>query len=72
MVIMEFVQGENGLPEGFSIRTVQDQLREGIGDIPGAEKLSLQATFGDFGRPISVALYGHNDDRIRDLSEQVR
>lgn len=72
MVIMEFVQGKNGLPKGFSIRKVQDQLRERIGEIPGAEKLSLSATFGDFGRPISVALYGKDDVRIEELVEEVR
>lgn len=72
MVIMEFVQGENGLPEGFSIRKVQDQLRERIGEIPGAEKLSLTSTFGEFGRPISVALYGDDDKRIGELTDQIR
>ena len=62
MVIMEFVQGDNGLPDGFSMRTVQDQLRTRIGDIPGAEKLSLSSTFGDFGAPLSVSLYGKDID----------
>lgn len=69
---MEFVQGENGLPEGFSIRKVQDQLRERIGEIPGAEKLSLTSTFGEFGRPISVALYGDDDKRIGELTDEIR
>jgi multidrug efflux pump subunit AcrB len=72
MVIMEFIQGENGLPEGFSIRTVQDQLRTRIGDIPGAEKLSLSSTFGDFGSPISVSLYGKDIQRIGELKEDIR
>lgn len=72
MVIMEFVSGPNGLPPGFSIRKVQDQLRTRIGDIPGVEKLSIQATFGDFGRPISVAMYGDNIERIEALVGQVR
>ena len=72
MVIMEFVQGENGLPDGFSVKEVQDKLRTRIGDIPGAEKLSLQSHFGDFGRPISVAIYGKDFDRIAGLTEKVR
>jgi len=72
MVIMEFVQGDNGLPEGFSIRKVQDQLRTRIGDIPGAEKLSLSATFGDFGSPISVSLYGKDIQRIALIKDDIR
>jgi len=72
MVVMEFVQGENGLPEGFSIRKVQDQLRERIGEIPGSEKLSLSSTFGDFGAPISVSLYGKDIKRIGVLKDDIR
>lgn len=72
MVIMEFVQGENGLPEGFSVKKVQEQLRQRIGDIPGAERLSLSATFGDFGRPISIAIYGNQEQRIAELTGQIR
>lgn len=72
MVIMEFVQGENGLPEGFSIRKVQDQLRNSIGEIPGAEKLSLKSTFGDFGAPLSVALYGNDVKRIGIIKDKIR
>ena len=72
MVVMEFVQGENGLPEGFSIRTVQDQLRTRIGEIPGAERLSLNSVFGDFGAPISVALYGKDVARIAIIKDKIR
>jgi multidrug efflux pump subunit AcrB len=72
MVVMEFVQGEEGMPEGFSIREVQNKLRQRIGDIPGAEKLSLRASFGDFGRPLSIAIYGKDLSRVGDLSKQVR
>jgi len=72
MVIMEFVQGPNGLPEGFSIREVQNRLRERIGEIPGVEKLSLSSTFGDFGRPISVVLNGNDEARIAELVEEIR
>jgi len=72
MVIMEFVQGPNGLPDGFSIREVQDKLRTRIGDIPGAEKLSLSSQFGDFGRPIEVTLLGTNVKRIGELNDEIR
>ncbi len=72
MVVMEFVQGEDGLPEGFSIREVQDQLRTRIGEIPGAEKLSLSSTFGDFGAPLSVSLYGKDIERIGVLKDEIR
>ncbi len=72
MVIMEFVTGENGLPEGFSIKRVQEQLRTRIGDIPGAEKLSLKSSFGDFGRPISVALYGDDLNHMSKVTEKIR
>ena len=72
MVIMEFVQGENGMPEGFSIKETQTKLRERIGEIPGAEKLSLQSSFGDFGRPISVALYGEDFEQMGKVVDTIR
>ena len=72
MVIMEFEQGEQGLPEGFSLKEVQDKLRTRIGDIPGAEKLSLSSTFGGFGRPLSIALYGTDRERLSDLTDKIR
>lgn len=72
MVIMEFVQGENGLPEGFSIREVQDKMRTRIGEIPGVEKLSLSSSFGDFGRPLSVVLNGNDEARMAELVSQIR
>lgn len=71
-VFMEFVQGKNGMPADFSINSVRDQLRERIGVIPGAEKLSLTSTHGEFGRPISVALYGDNVGEITRLTNEIR
>ena len=71
-VIMEFVQGENGLPAGFSIDEVQEQLRTRIGDIPGAEKLSLKSSFGDFGRPISIDLFGQDTASIKEYTTDIR
>ena len=72
MVIMEFVQGENGLPDGFSVKEVQDQLRNRIGEIPGAERLSLSSSFGDFGRPLSIALYGKDLVKIAEFTDKIR
>ena len=72
MVIMEFVSGKYGMPKGFSVKRVQEQLRQRIGEIPGAEKLALQSTFGDFGRPISVALYGDDLEHIAGLVDKIR
>lgn len=72
MVIMEFEQGASGLPPGFSVKKVQEQLRQRIGDIPGAEKLSMSASFGDFGKPISIALFGDNEARIDELVGSIR
>jgi multidrug efflux pump subunit AcrB len=71
-IIMEFEQGPSGYPEGFSIKKVQDQMRERIGDIPGAEKLSLSSSFNDFGKPLSVAIYGNDIERIDGLVGQIR
>ncbi|MFT6098491.1 MAG: multidrug efflux pump subunit AcrB [Arenicella sp.] len=72
MVVMEFIQGEDGLPEGFSIREVQEKLKNRIGNIPGAEKLSLTSTFGDFGAPLSVSLYGGDIERIGEIKDDIR
>lgn len=72
MVIMEFLPHGDGLPSDFSIRDVEEKLRERIGEIPGAERLSLSSTFNDFGSPISVALYGSDIARIDVIKEKIR
>ena len=72
VLIMEFAQGENGAPEGFSINEVREQLRDRIGDIPGAEKLSLESSFNDFGRPISVLINGDDEEKILAVTEKIR
>ncbi|MFT5573659.1 MAG: multidrug efflux pump subunit AcrB [Cryomorphaceae bacterium] len=71
-IIMEFEPGESGYPEGFSMKKVQEKLRERIGDIPGAEKLSLNSSFSDFGKPLSVAIYGNDISRIDNVVTQIR
>ena len=72
VLIMEFEQGENGTPEDFSISDVKEKLRARIGDIPGAEKLSLESSFSDFGRPISILINGDDDQKIKQVTETIR
>jgi len=72
VLIMEFEQGENGAPEGFSIKDVREELRNRIGDIPGAEKLSLESSFNDFGRPISILINGDDEQKIIGATEKIR
>ena len=72
IVLMEFEQGNDGLPEGFSVDKVKEQLRERIGDIPGAEKLSLESSFTNFGRPISISLYSNDSEKISDVTDTIR
>ncbi|RBP49689.1 efflux RND transporter permease subunit [Arenicella xantha] len=71
IVIIEVEPSENR-PEDFSISKVQEQLRARIGDIPGAEKMSLTSTFGDFGRPISVAIYGNDETQLAARVDDIR
>jgi len=69
---MEFEQDSEGLPEGFSIKKIKEQLRQRIGDIPGAEKLSLESSFSNFGRPISISLYSNNNEQITQVTDSIR
>lgn len=62
-VIIE-IESDRARTGDLSIKDVQKRLREQIGDIPGAEKLSLTSSFADTGRPISIAIYGNDDERI--------
>ena len=59
-------------PDDFSITEVRERLRERVGDIPGAEKLSYTSSFGDFGSPISIAIYGSDYDRISEKVAEIR
>ncbi len=71
VVIIEVASAEER-PADFSISQVRERLREAVGDIPGAEKLSYASSFGNFGAPISIAIYGKNDERITYAVEQIR
>ncbi len=71
IVIVE-IESDRARTGDLSIKDVQNRLREQIGDIPGAEKLSLSSNFADAGRPISIAVYGNNDERISVAVESLR
>jgi len=70
-VVIE-IESDRARTGDLSIREVQNRLRQQIGDIPGAEKLSLSADFADPGRPLSIAIYGNNDERISLAVESLR
>ena len=72
LVFVEFVQGKNGIPDGLSLSTIREQLRVAIGDIPGAEKFSITSSFGDFGKPVSVSVYGKDTERMAVVTEKIR
>jgi len=71
MVVVE-IETDRSRTGDLSIKDVQARLREEIGDIPGAEKLSLTSSFANTGRPISIAIYGNNDERIALAVESIR
>lgn len=72
ILIMEFEPPQKGSDDEFSLNDVKERLRARIGNIPGAEKLSLESSFSDFGRPISVSIYGNDDQKIRSSIEEIR
>ena len=72
ILIMEFEPPKRGSGDEFSLNEVKEKLRKRIGDIPGAEKLSLESSFSDFGRPISVSINGKDDIEIRTAVDDIR
>lgn len=71
VVIVE-IESDRSRIGDISIKDVQNRLRAQIGDIPGAERLSLASNFADAGRPISIAIYGNNDERTSVAVESIR
>lgn len=63
LVNIELVSDQD-LMGDISIEDVQNRLRDEIGDIPGAQKLSLSTSFSDPGRPIDVAIYGDDTEQL--------
>ena len=72
LAFMEFAQGGNGLPSHISLRQIREELRQEIGDIPGAEKLSISSSFADFGKPLSVSVFGSDVERLGVVTDKVR
>jgi len=72
ILIMEFESPKRGSGDEFSLNEVKEKLRARIGNIPGAEKLSLESSFSDFGRPISVSIYANDDQKIRGVTQGIR
>ncbi|MBX2848570.1 MAG: efflux RND transporter permease subunit [Acidiferrobacterales bacterium] len=58
----------------INIRTSQiaRELRTMIGEIPGAQELSIVAQLGRAGSPIDIELSGATRSELRDIGEQVR
>jgi len=48
------------------------EVRALVGDIPGAEKLSVRAELGRGGEPINIELTGGDPVRVRTIADQVR
>ena len=71
IVIIE-LEGDKSLTGGLSIKDVQKRLREEIGEIPGAQKLSLSSNFNDAGRPIEIAIYGSDIGLLNNAVADVR
>ncbi|GAA6138532.1 efflux RND transporter permease subunit [Arenicella sp. 4NH20-0111] len=71
IVIIE-VESDKEITGNFSIKDVQKRLREEIGDIPGAQKLSLSSNFNDAGRPVEIAIYGNDVELLNSAVEDIR
>ncbi len=71
IVIIE-LEGDRSLTGDLSIKDVQKRLREEIGEIPGAQKLSLSSNFNDAGRPVEIAIYGNDINLLNNAVSDVR
>jgi len=56
----------------IKISTLADEWRDLIGEIPGAQKLSIQSTIANVGRPLSIDLKGGNLDDLSDINTKIR
>jgi len=55
----------------IKISKLADEWREIIGDIPGAQKLSIQSTIATVGRPLSIDLKGGSLDELRTINTKI-
>lgn len=56
----------------ISIAKLADEWRELIGDIPGAQKLSIQSKIADAGRPLQVDLKGGEIEELKQITGKLR
>lgn len=54
------------------ISEIAERWREKIGDIPGAEKLSIQAKIADAGRPLEIQFTGDNIEQMDQFAQRLR
>lgn len=67
LVIIQLVALEKR-PDNFSIKTLADELREEIGEIPGVKQLVVTSDFLSVGRPLSVTL---SSNQVNQIPEQL-
>ena len=71
IVIIE-LESDKSVTGDLSIKDVQKRLREEIGEIPGAQKLSLSSNFNDPGRPVEVAIYSNDVSLLETAVDDIR
>jgi len=71
IVIIE-LESDKSVTGNLSIKDVQKRLREEIGEIPGAQQLSLSSNFNDAGRPVEVAIYGNDTALLEKAVDDIR
>ncbi len=71
IVVVE-IEADKKITGNISIKDIQDRWREEIGEIPGAQQLSVSSNFNDTGRPIDVAIYGNNAESLQTAITDIR
>jgi len=71
MVVVE-ISPRDERPEDFDINTLIDDLRELVGDIPGATRLTYSIDFADFGSPINIGFFSDNRQQLESAALEVR
>ncbi len=66
------VEADKDIMGDISIKDIQNRLREEIGEIPGAQKLSLSSEFNDPGRPVEIAIYGNDTESLKQAVDDIR
>ncbi len=71
IVIIE-IESDREVTGNISIKDIQNRLREEIGDIPGAQRLSMASAFNDAGRPVEVSIYGTDVEELQTAVADIR